>query len=89
MLRLSTSAGRSVVSLRSMAADRSTVSRSDALPGAQDRDQLVEEPLDQGDVALLAGDRDLVAAGVDVGARETLPRRRAGTRHPNPAGSPC
>ena len=72
MLRLSTSAGRSVVSARSIARTRSTVSAGDALAGAQDRHQLVEQPLDQRHLAGVTVEGDPVAADVDVGAEGPL-----------------
>ena len=47
----------------------------DALAGADDRDQLVEQPLDQRDLGGLAAQRDLVAADVDVGVEGLLDER--------------
>ena len=44
----------------------------EALTGADDRDQLVEEPLGEGDLAGLAAHRDPVAADVDLGVEGAL-----------------
>ena len=72
MLRLSTSAGRSLVSVRSIADRALDRLGGDALAGADDRDQLVEEPLDQRHLGGLAAQGDLVAADVDVGVEGLL-----------------
>ena len=72
MLRLSTSAGRSVVSVRSSSMARSTVSEVIPWPVRRMVDQLLEEPLGQRDLGGLAVEGDLVAAHVDVGVEGAL-----------------
>ena len=72
MLRESTSAGRSVVSARSIADHPLDGLGGDALAGADDRDQLVEQPLGQRDLGGLAVQADPVAAHVHVGAEGAL-----------------
>ena len=57
----------------------------DALAGADDRDQLVEQALDEGDLGGLAAQRDLVAADVDVGVEGLLDERRSSSPGPSRA----
>ena len=47
-----------------------------ALAGADDRDELVEQPLGERDLGGLAAQRDLVAADVDVGVEGLLDQCR-------------
>ena len=72
MLSDSTSAGRSVVSARSMLQDPLDGLGGDALAGADDRHQLVEQPLGERDLAGLAVQGDPVAADVDLGVEAAL-----------------
>ncbi len=65
--------GRALVRLGAEHADRPLDGlRGDALAGADDRGQLVEEPLGHGHLGRLAAERDLVAADVDVGLEVLL-----------------
>ena len=67
MSRLSTSAGRSEPPLLQHGDDPAHRVRPQLLAGAEQRDQLVEDADGEGVVGRLPGDRDLVAAHVDVG----------------------
>ena len=65
--------GGALVGLGAQHADRALDGLGgEALAGADDRDELVEEPLDEGDLGGLAAQRDLVAAHVDVGVERLL-----------------
>ncbi len=66
MFRVRTSAGRSAVCERSMPTDALDGVRRQRLADAQHGEQLVQQPLEQRDLAGGADDRDLVAADPDV-----------------------
>ena len=69
-----------MVSARSMCEDPLDGLGGDALAGADDRHQLVEQPLGEGDLAGLAVQGDPVAADVDVGVEGLLDQARGARR---------